>query len=664
MTTNPEKKVDFYTEWPKVVAGFNQILLAIETGRGITTKEWMLHYNSVFQLAVAQHEEKMYIEIAKLFENFVRGQSKKIFEKGTGELMLREYLKLFGDFMKTSLSVSRICRYLQRYWIPGNVGKSPSNIEVREIYPLALVMWRQFCFDPIKEKLIPALLDLLDQDRQGNKQDKSLIRNMVGSYIEFDKVGPNEGQQFYEKEFETPYLERVRQFYAKESSQFLTSNGVSLYLSKAEDRIREEKENSQNLGIYLVTSDPKIKKAIDEVLIEKHMEILQSDFLRMLVEDKEEDMRRLYFLLQRITDGLSHTANTFQAYLTETGSKIVIEQKKRPLKEALANAIMFVKQLMNFYTKYSNLVQTVCFSGHPLFRTALDKAFKDILNQESGKFNIPRLLNFYIDNMIKGKEKENSTEEEIDEILQKQVNLFTYLQDKDEFFEYFRKSLCKRLLSKGKQYNENAEKSFLSKIKAQSGDSAIRRLQGMFTDVTDETITEQKQKFEAFNKGSKVAGVELEVQVLNESHWPISGTQKFPLLLGQTLLACQTKFQQYYETNTERRRLQWLFNYGTVTLSGRFTNSKVPVSIVVTPLQASILMCFNIQNRLTFQELLLELWPQQSQSTSKVLTISQNSNLSDMSLEEILRFAIQPLVYFKYKVLGKEKDDDPKKRNY
>lgn len=31
-----------------------------------------------------------------------------------------------------------------------------------------------------------------------------------------------------------------------------------------------------------------------------------------------------------------------------------------------------------------------------------------------------------------------------------------------------------------------------------------------------------------------------------------------------------------------------------------------------------------------------------------------------MSLEEILRYAIQPLVYFKYKVLQKEKDDDPK----
>lgn len=44
MAMNPDKKVDFDTEWPKVVAGFNQILSAIETGFGINHKEWMQHY--------------------------------------------------------------------------------------------------------------------------------------------------------------------------------------------------------------------------------------------------------------------------------------------------------------------------------------------------------------------------------------------------------------------------------------------------------------------------------------------------------------------------------------------------------------------------------------------------------------------------------------------
>jgi len=663
MAMNPEKKVDFDSEWAKVTAGFLQILSAIETGNGITQKDWMNHYNSVFQLAIAQHEEKMYVEIAKIFENFVRGQSKKIFEKPTAEIMLKEYLKLFGDFTKTSLSVSRICRYLARYWIPGNLGKTPSNVEVREIYPLALVMWRQYCFDPIKDKLIPSLLDLLDQDRQGNKQDKSLIRNMVQSYIEFDKVGPNEGQQFYEKEFESRYIERLKQFYGAESTQFLQANGVSLYLQRAEERIEEEKQNAEYLGTYLSTSEPKIKKAIDEVLIEKHMESLQADFLRMLKEDKNEDMRRLYFLLQRVVDGLPNTANTFQAYLTETGSKIIHQQREKNVKDALTNAVVFVKGLMVFYEKYYNLVQT-CFSGHGLFKTALDKAFRDIMNQDSGKFNIPRLLNFYIDSIIKGKEKDIATEDDMDDVLQRLVNLFSYLQDKDEFFEYFRKALCKRLLAKGKQYNENAEKSFLSKLKAQSGDAAIRKLQGMFTDVQDESVNDSKQKFESFNGGGKVGPVDLEVQVLNESHWPISGTQKFPLLLSKHLLSCQTRFQEYYDKSTEKRRLQWLYNYGTVTLGGRFTNSKLPIQLVLTPLQASILVCFNEAPKLTFDELLALLWPPSHAAAGKaMLTGSQANTVHDMSLEEILRYAIQPMVYFKYKVISKEHDADPKKED-
>jgi hypothetical protein len=71
-------------------------------------------------------------------------------------------------------------------------------------------------------------------------------------------VGPNEGQQFYEKEFEVKYIERIKQFYGMESTAFLNQNGVSLYLQKAESRIEEERQNSEYLGNYLITSEPKV----------------------------------------------------------------------------------------------------------------------------------------------------------------------------------------------------------------------------------------------------------------------------------------------------------------------------------------------------------------------------------------------------------------------
>lgn len=164
----------------------------------------------------------------------------------------------------------------------------------------------------------------------------------------------------------------MKTFYARESTAFLQSNGVSAYIQRAEERILEEKANSEFLGTYASISEPKIKKAIDEVLITKHMELIQSDFLGFLREDRNEDMRRVYFLLQRVVDGLPSTAGSFQAYLTEFGTKKIEIQRKKTVKNALDSAIPFVKEMVAFYEKYASLVKGN-FSDHTLFKAALDK---------------------------------------------------------------------------------------------------------------------------------------------------------------------------------------------------------------------------------------------------------------------------------------------------
>jgi hypothetical protein len=83
--------------------------------------------------------------------------------------------------------------------------------------------------------------------------------SFLQSNFSADKVGPNEGQQFYEKEFEAKYIERIKVFYGAESTAFLNANGVSQYLQKAEARIEEERQNSEYLGNYLTTSEPKVR---------------------------------------------------------------------------------------------------------------------------------------------------------------------------------------------------------------------------------------------------------------------------------------------------------------------------------------------------------------------------------------------------------------------
>jgi len=62
-------------------------------------------------------------------------------------------------------------------------------------------------------------------------------------------------------------------------------------------------------------------------------------------------------------------------------------------------------------------------------------------------------------------------------LLQEIARLFAYFRDKDEFAEYARRSLCKRLLARGPAFNESAEKHFIFLLKEQCGNPFTRRLQ-------------------------------------------------------------------------------------------------------------------------------------------------------------------------------------------
>lgn len=93
--------------------------------------------------------------------------------------------------------------------------------------------------------------------------------------------------------------------------------------------------------------------------------------------------------------------------------------------------------------------------------------------------------------------------------------------------------------------------------------------------------------FPEWNKGDKVGKVDLVVTVLNESHWPITGAEKFPLALSSQLSDCVQKFEDYYKSKTDKRKLRWLFNHGSVTLATHYGKGKVQVE--VSPIQACIL---------------------------------------------------------------------------
>ncbi len=171
-------------------------------------------------------------------------------------------------------------------------------------------------------------------------------------------------------------------------------------------------------------------------------------------------MTRFYFLLSRVANGLTNSAKTFEEHVAAQGVAIVKEQaSKKTAQAAMKSAISFIQQVplppalqvqcfahtvalltraqraidnqtAELYAKYSAQVNQ-CFLKNSSFKEAFDKAFVTIMNLSAGKFTTSRhvsvslchrcvcffsgehrlttrarrLLNFYLDYLLKGKAK-------------------------------------------------------------------------------------------------------------------------------------------------------------------------------------------------------------------------------------------------------------------
>lgn len=93
-----------------------------------------------------------------------------------------------------------------------------------------------------------ALLRLIEQERNGEKITTKLLSCVISSYLELgcNEVYENQTQALgasrsndakqgvYKRHFEAPFLEHTREYYAKESGEFLQSHshGVVEYLKE------------------------------------------------------------------------------------------------------------------------------------------------------------------------------------------------------------------------------------------------------------------------------------------------------------------------------------------------------------------------------------------------------------------------------------------------
>ena len=512
------------------------------------------------------------------------------------EALLGFYIKQWNRYTIAAKYIHHLFRYLNRHWVKREMDEGKKHIY--DVYTLHLVQWRSVLFDKVSEKVMAAVLKLVEKQRQGETIEHSQIKQVVDSFVSLgldDNDSTKTTLDVYRYHFERPFLEATKQFYTAESKQFVAENSVVEYMKKAEIRLDEEEER---VKMYLHTDIAMpLKKACNQVLIADHSALLRDEFQALLDNDREEDMARMYSLLSRIPDGLDPLRSRFEAHVRKAGLSAVAKVDAEKLEPKV-----YVDALLEIHTQYQGLVKRA-FSDDTEFTRALDNACREFVNRndvcKSGSNKSPELLAKYTDILLR-KSGTGIEEAELENTLSQIMTVFKYIEDKDVFQKFYSRMLARRLVHSNSS-SDDAETSMISKLKEACGFEYTNKLQRMFQDM---------QISKDLNEGFKEHARALDTKVL-DSQYSILGTGFWPLTAPTTtfnppieISADCERFSRFYKNKHEGRKLTWLWQLCKGEVKATYCkNTKTPYTFQVSLYQMAILLLFNEKDQQTYDDI-------------------------------------------------------------
>jgi len=474
------------------------------------------------------------------------------------------------------------------------------RLSLPELAEVGSQKFLEIVFNAVKREVRTAILELIRRERECEQVDKHLIKSVVEIFVE---MGSSRASlETYATDFEEMLLSTTADYYSRESAKWAEKDSFPEYMRKAEDRLRQE---ADRVAHYLHSStEEKLLKVCDEQLLQNPEQLLlekeYSGCEKLLLDNKVEDLSRMFRLYSRIPTGLPPIANIVRKHITDVGLALVKKQSSN----ADGDLMPYVQELLDIHDKYTELVGTGpekgCFQGHTIFHKAMKEAFEVFVNKDIGKTATAELLSNFCDNLLK-KSGERLSDEALEEKLEKVVRLFGYLSDKDIFAEFYKKQLAKRLLL-ARSSSDDAERSMIAKLKLRCGAQFTSKLEGM---VTDMNLSQDIQS--AFSDHIKDKKIKLEtdltVQVLTTGFWPTYKSDD--LNLPKEMLQCIETFKAFYDLRTSHRRLRWVHSLGSATVLGTFRPSgKVKEhDLMVSTYQACILLLFNEADSMAFSDI-------------------------------------------------------------
>ncbi|KAF7837844.1 cullin-1 [Senna tora] len=553
---------------------------------GISVEEFTMLYSTVYNMCfrTSRNYAELYKRYRKTLEEYITSMIlPRLMEQGE-EYLLKELAKRWQRYKCLVRWLSHCFCYLDRFYA------SAQNLP--SLHHLGITLFHHLVYSEamMRVKVVNAVTSHIHQEREGEKLDGALLRNLADVMFEIGKVD----RDCY-KEFEVVILQSATIYYSPKASNWFLHDSFSDYVLKAEECLKREKER---IAPYMPSSiQPLLLQKVKEEfytqeLLDRELNYCHSNFRD---DEKIDYLSKTYILFSKLPHGLNHVYKIFEQHVTAKGMELV---KQTEYEGSCIKG--FIQDLIELHNKYLDYVRDK-FDNHMIFIKAHKSAHVVLCNEGHIGSEISEQLAYYCDNLLK-KGARKTGDENIEETLEKVVELISCIDNKDLFAEFYRKKLAYRLLFK-KNEDYDLVRSFLTKLKHRFGYMFILKMEGMVKDLM--LAKENQNKFvEYLNNNTDIdAGMELDVTVLTSGSWP--NYKSFNLTPPREMVRCVEVFEKFYHTNTQRRKLKWIYSLGSCDVLGNFEAKTMELN--VTPGQASLLLLFNSSDRLSYSEIKMKL---------------------------------------------------------
>jgi len=565
--------------------------------KGFPPAEYVIIYTTCYNMCTQRSpynwSRDLYNRHGETIQTYLRDNVLPALQEECGAQLLKELRLRWKNHNIMNKWMMKFFSYLDRYHV--------KHHSLPSLHEAGLRHFKTQIYDRIKADSCTAIIELVDQHREGSMIDKDLIKNIVEL---FEAMGMGTLDS-YCADLEEHLLNAAATYYKAQCAKWIASDSTPEYLIKAERALNEEKSRVSD---YLNTeSEVKLLHTVEKELLESvEMNLLEKETSGcrfLLMHDKSEDLKRMFSLFSRLENGLDPMAAIFQSFITSKGSEIHNARENR-LKQSSSSSSKesnvdpeFIQALLSLHDKYLGVVRGE-FAGHALFQKALKDAFVDITNKNTGQFTNAELMSSYCDRILKSGGGEKLSEAEVETKLDKIVQLFSYLTEKDLFAEIYRNQLAKRLLT-GRSLSDDAEKFMIAKLKLQCGTQFTSKMEGMLGDLA--VGSDYRSEFDARMRTNEEfhSKLDFSVQVLTTGFWPSSKVVN--AIPSSEMQLCMNEFKKWHDGKHAKRKLTYMFSLGNATV--RATFGRKSYDIQVATLQAILLDALNNGVKYTFMEL-------------------------------------------------------------